>query len=101
MRDGMDCGSIFKFSKGERARVNLANILAMHKLTNVSCDDGKGLDLLILDEVLDGTDEGGLNSIMNALSSLGVTSLVVSHGKISENYPNKLLINKQNGISYI
>lgn len=101
MRDGMDCGSIFKFSKGERARVNLANILAMHKLTNVSCDDGKGLDLLILDEVLDGTDEGGLNSIMNALNSLGITSLVVSHGKISENYPNKLLINKQNGISYI
>lgn len=101
IRDGMDCGSIFKFSKGERARVNLANILAMHKLTNVSCDDGKGLDLLILDEVLDGTDEGGLNNIMNALNSLGITSLVVSHGKISENYPHKLLINKQNGISFI
>lgn len=101
IRDGVDCGSIFKFSKGERARVNLANILAMHKLTNVSCDSDGGLDLLILDEVLDGTDEGGLNNILSALNTLGITSLVVSHGKITENYPHKLVINKQNGISYI
>lgn len=41
IRDGVDCGSFDKFSEGEKARVNLANILAMHKLTNINCDDNK------------------------------------------------------------
>lgn len=101
IRDGVDCGSFDKFSEGEKARVNLANILAMHKLTNVNCADGKGLDLLILDEILDATDESGLANIFEALNSLQITSLVVSHGNIAENYPHKLIVNKQNGISFI
>lgn len=101
IRDGVDCGSFDKFSEGEKARVNLANILAMHKLTNVNCADGKGLDLLILDEILDATDESGLANIFEALNSLQITSLVVSHGNIAENYPHKLIVNKQNGVSFI
>ena len=44
LRDGVDCGSFGKFSAGEAARVNLATILAMQKLVNANCDDGKGLD---------------------------------------------------------
>lgn len=101
LRDGVNCGSFDKFSEGEKARVNLANILAMHKLTNVSCSDGKGLDLLILDEILDATDETGLANIFESLNSLQITSLIVSHGNIAENYPYKLIVNKQNGISFI
>ena len=101
IRDGVDCGSFDKFSEGEKARVNLANILAMHKLTNVNCLDGKGLDLLVLDEILDATDESGLANIFEALNSLQITSLVVSHGNIAENYPYKLVVNKQNGVSFI
>lgn len=101
IRDGVDCGSFDKFSEGEKARVNLANILAMHKLTNVSCDEGKGLDLLILDEILEATDEQGLSNIFNALNHLCITSLVVSHGNIAEGYPYKTVVNKQNGVSYI
>lgn len=101
IRDGVDCGSFDKFSEGEKARVNLANILAMHKLTNVNCLDGKGLDLLILDEILEATDESGLANIFEALNSLRITSLVVSHGNIAENYPYKLVVNKQNGVSFI
>ena len=53
LRDGVDCGSFGKFSAGEAARVNLATILAMQKLVNANCDDGKGLDLLVLDEILE------------------------------------------------
>lgn len=79
IRDGVDCGSFDKFSEGEKARVNLANILAMHKLTNINCDDNKGLDLLILDEILEATDEQGLSNIFDALNQLQITSLVVSH----------------------
>jgi exonuclease SbcC len=101
IRNGIDCGSFDKFSEGEKARVNLANILAMHKLTNVNCEDGKGLDLLVLDEVLDATDETGLSSIFNALNSLQITALVVSHGNIAENYPHRLVVQKRNGVSNI
>jgi exonuclease SbcC len=101
IRNGIDCGSFDKFSEGEKARVNLANILAMHKLTNVSCEDGKGLDLLVLDEILEATDESGLSNIFEALNSLQITSLVVSHGNIAENYPHRLVVNKKNGISFI
>ena len=56
LRDGVDCGSFGKFSAGEAARVNLATILAMQKLVNANCDDEKGLDLLVLDEILEAVD---------------------------------------------
>jgi len=101
IRDGVDCGSFDKFSEGEKARVNLANILALHKLTNVNCQEGKGLDLLVLDEILEACDAAGLANMFNALNNLQITSLVVSHGNVAENYPYKLIVNKKNDISYI
>lgn len=101
IRNGIDCGSFDKFSEGEKARVNLANILAMNKLTNVNCEEGKGLDLLVLDEILEATDESGLANIFEALNSLQITSLVVSHGNVAENYPHRLVVNKKNGVSFI
>ena len=100
-RDGIDCGSFDKFSEGEKARVNLANILAMNKLTNLNCDDEKGLNLLVLDEILEATDEQGLANIFNALNKLEITVLIVSHGNIAEGYPYKTVVNKLNGVSYI
>lgn len=101
MRDGVDCGSFEKFSKGEQTRVELANILALHKLTNVNCEEGKGLNLLIFDEILDATDEQGLTNVFQALNETHITSLVVSHGNVAENYPNRLVVNKQNGVSFL
>lgn len=101
IRDGIDSGSFGKLSEGEKARVNLANILAMHKLINVNCDSDKGLDLLVLDEILEAVDENGLANMFSAINHIGVTALVVSHGNVAENYPYKLIINKQNGESYI
>ena len=101
VRDGVDCGSFEKFSKGEQTRVELANILALHKLTNVNCEEGKGLNLLVFDEILDATDEQGLTNVFKALNDTHITSLVVSHGNIAENYPNRLVVNKHNGISFL
>lgn len=101
IRDGVDCGSFEKFSKGEQTRVELANILALHKLTNVNCESGKGLNLLVFDEILDATDEQGLSNVFKAINDTQITSLVVSHGNVAENYPNRLIINKHNGISFI
>lgn len=101
LRDGIDCGSFEKFSAGERVRVELASILSMNQLTNENCDNGKGLDLLIADEVLDSADEQGLASVFNALNKTKVTSLIVSHGLTNESYPNKITVVKRNGISSI
>lgn len=101
LRDGVDCGSYGKFSAGEAARVNLATILAMQKLVNGNCIGDKGLDLLVLDEILEAVDEEGLSSMFSALNKLGITALVVSHGNVAEGYPHKLLITKENGESKI
>ncbi len=101
LRDGVDGGSFAKYSAGEQARVNLASVLALHKLMNVTCSEGKGLDLLILDEILDATDENGLANMFDALNSLQVTTLVVSHGKVAEAYPYRLTVTKRNGVSTI
>lgn len=101
IRDGIECGSFDKLSEGEKARINLANILAMNRLTNANCETGKGLDLLILDEILEATDETGLSSMFDALNGIGITTLIVSHGNVAENYPYKLVINKQNGVSFL
>lgn len=101
MRDGIDCGSFGKFSGGERSRAELATILALQKLTNLSCPDGKGLDLLVLDEILEAVDEDGLAAIFDALNRLQLTSVVVSHGNIAENYPHRLIVHKKHSVSFI
>lgn len=99
LRDGMDCGSFGKLSAGECARTNLATILAMQKLVNANCEQDKGLDLLVIDELLDVMDESGLTCTFTALNRLDITSLVVSHGNVTEGYPYKMIIVKENGES--
>lgn len=101
LRDGVDCGSFGKFSEGEKARVNLSSILAMQKLVNSNCDDDKGLDLLVLDEILAAVDEQGNAKMFESINRLGITALVVSHGHVSESYPHTLIIRKENGKSFI
>lgn len=101
VRDGVDCGSFGKFSEGEKARVNLSSILAMQKLVNSNCEGGKGLDLLVLDEILAAVDEEGNMKMFESLNRLGITALVVSHGHVSEAYPHTLVIRKEHGESRI
>lgn len=101
MRDGIDCGSYHKFSGGEKARLNLACILSLHTLTNSNCEDGKGLDFIIIDELLDKSDEVGMATYCEALNKLGQTSLLITQGGVSEGYPHKLLIVKKQGVSVI
>ena len=68
---------------------------------NCNCEDGKGLDMLVLDEILEAVDEAGLAAMFEALNALGGTVLVVSHGNVAEGYPHKLVITKENGESRI
>lgn len=101
MRDGIDCGSYHKFSGGEKARLNLACILSLHTLTNSNCEEGKGLDFIIIDELLDKSDEVGMATYCEALNKLRQTSLLITQGGVSEGYPHKLLIVKKQGVSTI
>lgn len=101
MRDGIDCGSYHKFSGGEKARLNLACILSLHALTNSNCEDGKGLDFIIIDELLDKSDEVGMATYCEALNKLGQTALLITQGGVSEAYPHKLLVVKKQGVSTI
>ena len=101
MRDGIDCGSYHKFSGGEKARLNLACILSLHTLTNSNCEEGKGLDFIIIDELLDKSDEVGMATYCEALNKLDQTALLITQGGISEGYPHKLLIVKKQGVSTI
>lgn len=101
LRNGVDCGSYAKFSGGERARVNLASILGLQKLTNNSAPKGKGLDLLILDEILEASDTTGIESSCKALNKLRATSLLVTQNPISDNDGNAIVVVKENGYSTI
>lgn len=100
-RNGIDCGSFGKLSVGEKSRGILANVLAMHKLCNANCPEGRGLNFLVLDEILDSTDETGIARTADVLSDLGLTSIVITHIAVADSYPHRLVVTKQNGYSSI
>lgn len=101
LRDGVDCGTFHKFSQGEKTRINLASILALQKLVNVSAPEGRGLDLLICDEILDASDVGGLISYCETITKLGITALMISQNQLPESYPYQLQVIKQGGKSHL
>lgn len=101
LRNGIDCGSYAKFSGGERARVNLASILGLQRLTNNAAPKGKGLDLIVLDEILEASDTTGIESSCAALNKLKVTSLMVTQNPISDNDGHIIVVTKENGFSTI
>lgn len=101
LRNGVDCGSYAKFSGGERARVNLASILGLQRLTNNSAPKGKGLDLIVLDEILEASDTTGIESSCAALNKLKITSLMVTQNPISDNDGHTIVVTKENGYSTI
>ena len=101
LRNGVECGAFGKFSGGERSRVELASILAIQALTNAACEDGKGLDFVALDEILEACDYEGISAACDTLNKLHKTALVITQNPIAENYPYQLIVTKQNGVSTI
>ncbi|MEM6734460.1 MAG: hypothetical protein AAF620_00180 [Bacteroidota bacterium] len=101
IRDGQEIGSFNKNSNGEKARINLAIILTFNKLINLNAKDGKGLNLLVIDEILDSSDAEGLMAMIGAMNQLNTTVLMVSHGAVYENYEHSITIEKENGESKI
>ena len=101
LKDGRECGSFYKFSAGERCRVNLASIIALQRLTNANCEDGRGLGLLVFDEILDSSDQVGFMSYCSTINKLQMTSLLITQNSLPENYPYSLTVVKENGMSHI
>lgn len=100
LRNGSNLGSFKRYSGGEKGRINLANIVGLQKLMNMSAPTG-GLNLLILDEVFDGLDATGQRDVVNILEHIGVTTMVVSHRNDPVGAENELYIKKIDGVSRI
>lgn len=100
-RDGFDAGSYGKFSGGERARIDICNLIGMQELIMLNSGHGKGLDLLVCDEVLESVDVVGMESLINSLQSLSKTMLLVSQNEINSLAEYTMTIRKENRVSTI
>lgn len=88
-------------SGGERGRVSLAGVLGIQHLINLSLD-GRGLDLLLLDETFNGVDSRGQENMIKILENIGNTILMITQNVSSEfNSENKILIVKEDGVAKI
>ncbi|HNQ19907.1 MAG TPA: hypothetical protein PKI46_02470 [Bacteroidales bacterium] len=87
MRNGLIEGPIEKFSGGEKVRIDICNILALQKLINLNSKSG-GLDLLLLDEIIESVDSAGVNEILKQLNSINQTIAIITHANNVRNYEN-------------
>lgn len=92
--------SFNRFSGGERSRIEVAVILAMQQIIN-NVSEGKGLQLLVLDEIVESIDSEGLISLLKSMNQLNQTVLLITHATIEQNYQNVVTIVKKDNISYI
>ena len=97
--DGITAESFMAKSGGERGRVMLAGILGIQHLINLSTN-GKGLNLLVLDEALSGIDAGGTLEIINTLNNLGTTVMMITQNiEDSSIFENCIRVVKEDGVS--
>ena len=92
--------SFWSYSGGERTRIEMALIQAFQEMINSTNLYG-GLNFLMVDEVLEGTDPLGLALLFDALQDVGYPVYVISHiMNIRADIPT-LTVVKENGNSYI
>lgn len=100
LRDGLDEGSFGKFSGGEKVRIDICCILALQNLINQNSKTG-GLNLLILDEIIEKVDSLGVSEILKQLNELQQTILAITHSNQQRNFENIIKVVKQNKESKI
>lgn len=97
--DGTDAETFRAKSGGERGRVNLAGVLGIQHLINLSTN-GRGLNLICLDECFNGIDSEGQENIIKVLEKVGVTILMITQNvSDSFNNKNKLYVVKENKVA--
>ena len=97
--DGITAENFMAKSGGERGRVMLAGVLGIQHLINLSTN-GKGLNLLLMDECFHGMDSRGQENIIKIFERMGITILVITQN-VSESFNNEntLFVVKENGVS--
>lgn len=100
LRDGMSKGLFEKFSGGERMRIDICVILALQKLINISSKSG-GLDLMVLDEIIESVDAQGVKEILNLLNNLNQTVICITHTNQVNDFINRTVVEKSGGYSHI
>ena len=102
VKNGITQGKFGKYSGGQKERVNLSSILTFYSLINNSLN-GKGLNLLCLDESLDHLDRLGQIKCLEILKLFKITTIVITHGDAEtmiDGY-NKVVVKYKNGESVI
>lgn len=92
--------SFWSFSGGERARVEIALIQAFQEMINGTNPWG-GLNFLMIDEVLEGTDPLGLALLIKSLEEVKYPIYIISHVMNIRGDIPALTIVKEGGKSYI
>lgn len=97
--DGRTAENFMGHSGGERGRVMLAGVLGIQHLINLSLD-GRGLNLLVLDECFHGMDSRGQENIIKIFERMGTTMLIITQN-VSESFNNEntLRVVKENNVS--
>ena len=97
--NGIDAKNFLAYSGGERQRITLAGILAIQKLINSSLD-GKGINMLLLDESLGNIDSRGTMEIVKILERLGITVMLITQNVEDVSiFRNCLRVVKDDGVS--
>ena len=101
VRHGVDIGSFNKRSGGERAAINLAFAKTLSHLINLNAGENKGLNLLVVDEILDATDAEGLIRIIKSFEKSGDTVILISHTPLPDSVGTHITVCKENDLSRI
>lgn len=99
-KDSQTWEPYLKFSGGQRNRIDLCALLCIRKIINNNAIlNGGGLNFLGLDETFDGLDQIGQKFVIDMLSNLGETVLIVSHGSENIAVKNKIIVASDGQIS--
>lgn len=98
-RNGLSEASYARFSGGERGRIDIGVIMANQTLINNNA--ARGLDFLLIDEVLDAVDALGTESVVRAMSKINKTMILVSQLDINSVPEHTTTLIKQNGATTI
>ena len=94
-RDGKEEDDYRCYSGGEKGRLIFSTILTFQNLINQSSPSG-GLDLIMVDEILDAVDSEGMVTFIEALQSLHLTILLISQVQVDKRTENVLIVEKEN-----
>src|SRR5690606_19898343 len=95
LRSGTPIGSYSKFSGGERGRIDIGSILANQTLINNKAENG--LDLILIDEVLESVDEEGVKNIIQSMENIDKTMLLITQNEINTLPDQVITFEKQHG----